>query len=450
MAKKQALNFHCASCSEMFSRWSGRCPACESWNTISEIPADGRKNVKGSSANIQKLSEIETGTADRLPTGVGELDIVLGGGIVPGSFILIGGEPGVGKSTLILEAARNFTGKFYYFSGEESPGQIKMRADRMGLNAQNLFISRETDLDSICSRLVSEKPAIAVIDSVQTVHRSSHEGTPGSVGQMKEAASALMDVCKRTMIPVMITGHLTREGSIAGPRLLEHMVDVVLYFESDRLNHYRLLRAVKNRFGPVGEVAIFEMASRGLTEVKDFPSIAAARKILAPGRAFTALREGSRAIGIEVQALVTRTAPGLARRTAEGLDSRRLMLMAAVLEKYLSIPLGSCDIFANLAGGLSGDEPALDLAVCAAIISSYREEPLPVGIAFVGEVGLSGEIRQVGQLPARVRELTGLGFSHIVVPDRGRAELTQEKAQISTVSTIQDLSIANSLYRKER
>ncbi len=452
--KKNTTVFLCEECGDEFPRWSGKCESCGAWNSLKEFtppsaPAGGKGASRGSGAGgapfkldtLPALSDIPLDEASRGKTGIAEFDMVLGGGLVPGSFILLGGEPGVGKSTLILEIARLFPGTIYYFSGEESASQVKMRSKRMGVESKDLYISRETDLDAVCYRVAREKPALAVIDSIQTVHRSGGSA-PGSPAGLKEAALALMETCKESRVPILVTGHITRDGGIAGPKMMEHMVDVVLYFESDRLGHYRLLRAVKNRFGPVGEVAIFEMHAGGLREPGSLEIVESPGAAVGPGRVYSVMLEGSRAIGVEVQALVSRTPYGQTRRMAEGLDSRRLILMSAVMEKYLKINLAEYDIFANLAGGLTANEPALDLALCGAILSSYREEPAPAGTAFLGEVGLSGEVRPVGRVMARIKELTNLGFKTFFVPEANRKEIQPMDADIRLVEHVTDLTPA--------
>lgn len=307
----------------------------------------------------------------------------------------------------------------------------------MQVNPSSIFLSTESDLENIVNRIQTEKPDLAVIDSIQTVYCSGNDSSPGSVSQLRDAAHYIMDVCKKSRIPVIATGHITKEGSIAGPKVLEHMVDAVLYFESDRLNHYRILRAVKNRFGPVGEVAIFEMKQNGLSEVSDLKIGEMVRSV--PGRMFSSMVEGSRALAVEVQALVTRTVYGPGRRMAEGLDTRRLILLAAVMEKFLKLSLSDSDIFANLAGGLNADDPALDLAVCSAILSSYRESPGESLTAYIGEIGLSGEIRPVGHLSARIRELSGAGFKRIFLPASNAKETAPSGIELISVEHISDL-----------
>jgi len=431
MAKKITLLYRCSACNETFPRWIGRCTSCDSWNTVQE---SSLHPLTGSSRPLENLSALSCVEPERASTAIPDLDMLLGGGLLPGSLVLIGGEPGVGKSTLLLEIARSFAGKFIYFSGEESPAQIKMRAGRMEVSGERLLLSRETRIDSILETILAQRPDLVAVDSMQTI-AGSHSA--GSVSQMKEAALSLMELCKAEMIPVIVTGHITREGSIAGPKMLEHMVDVVLSFETDRLNHYRILRAMKNRFGPVGEVAIFEMATKGLKALR---SVEIARsKTPQSGRTFSAYQEGSRSIAAEVQALVIRTAPGLARRTAEGLDTRRVVLLSAVMEKYLKLNLGACDIFANLAGGMSADDPALDLAICAAVLSSFHERPLDSMTAYIGEVGLSGEVRPAGRINERLRELSGLGFQKAVLSQPLRLEVENSPLELRYVSNIREI-----------
>lgn len=365
-----------------------------------------------------KLSDI-TGDLDRTSTGIADLDGVLGGGLVAGALILLGGEPGVGKSTLVLEVARAFKGKLLYYSGEESPRQIAIRARRLGISSANVEISQETDLAHICEEIKVLKPGLVVIDSIQTVQ---HPGfSPGSPTLLREAAFHLMETAKSLEVPLMVTGHITKDGAIAGPRLLEHMVDTVLLFESDRLKHFRILRAVKNRFGPVGEVALFEMREGGLSSVHGLALDRDERP--APGRVYATMQEGSRSICAEVQALVSRCYAGPPRRMADGLDNRRLILIGAVLEKFLKLRLSECDVFANLAGGLSSDDPGLDLGLCAAVLSSYNDRIMPGSFAFIGEVGLSGEVRTPAGMQARIRELTQMGFTSIVLPESAAKEI---------------------------
>ncbi|MCR9143794.1 MAG: DNA repair protein RadA [bacterium] len=462
--KKNRSSFVCSECHAEHAHWGGKCDSCGAWNTLKEMEAApvAAGSVKKSSGGLrgrleplEALSAIGSEEEARFPSGIPDLDLVLGGGLVPGSFILVGGEPGVGKSTLLLEIARHFPKPMYYFTGEESVQQVALRARRMGIDQKDengrknnsgdrLFISRETDLESICTRISRERPALAAIDSIQTVYGATRDSLPGSVAQLKEAAMMLLETAKSSRVPLIVTGHITKDGAIAGPRLLEHMVDTVLYFESDRLNHYRMLRAIKNRFGPVGEAAFFEMGRGGLAPLDGLRPTVIHES--APGRVYSVILEGSRPIGVEVQSLVSRSAYGQCRRMAEGLDTRRLVLLAAVLEKYLKARLAECDIFANLAGGLTADEPALDLALCAAILSSYQEADLQ-GLGCVGEVGLSGEVRPVARLSERVAELTRLGCRRILVPAQPQkgSEATEirKQAQAGGVELLEIADVAS-------
>jgi DNA repair protein RadA/Sms len=423
MKQKTKIQYICLNCKEIYTRWSGKCPKCGSWNTIEELPEENIiMNSNKNKFYLKKLSQIDTKEIQRISSGITDVDLVLGGGFVPGSFILIGGEPGVGKSTLMLTLSEHFSKnnqKVLYFSGEESPEQIKLRANRMNIKGENILISRETELNQITFTILSEKPQLIIIDSVQTVQLED-ANIPGTVSQLKYTAFKLMEIAKKTHIPIILIGHITREGTIAGPKLLEHMVDTVLYFESDRLNHLRILRAIKNRFGNIGEVAIFEMVPEGLKIIQTIPQ--ENHRENSPGCVYSVILEGSRAIAVEVQALVSRT-NNQAKRMAEGLDIRRVILLTAVLEKFLKINLNEQDIFTNLAGGLTAHEPALDLAICTAIISSYLEKPVQKNYAFIGEVGLTGEIRPTPRINARIKELQNLGFEKIFIPIMQKKEI---------------------------
>ncbi len=379
-------------------------------------------------------------------TGLKELDLVLGGGLVPGSLTLIGGEPGVGKSTLVLEVSRYLTQankKVLYISGEESPSQIRMRAERMGFRSSNLLLTSETYAENISAMIEGARPTAVFVDSIQTIAREALPNQAGTVTQLRECTQILLETAKRSGIPILMTGHITKEGTIAGPKILEHLVDTVLYFEGDRLNYYRLLRAVKNRFGAVGDLAIFEMFSGGLREVGDRNSIfVSAGAEERSGSVISAVLEGSRALTVEVQALVSKTGFAQARRMAEGPDTRRVILLAAVIEKYIKIKLGECDLFSNLAGGLNADEPALDLAICTSIISSYLDQPLPKGTCVLGEVGLSGEVRSIGQANLRIKELAGVGMKKVILPEGNLSELVQNTdIQIQGIRSLNDLRL---------
>ncbi|MCC6275289.1 MAG: DNA repair protein RadA [Leptospiraceae bacterium] len=431
--KKGSRVFICQSCGEVFSRWAGKCESCGKWNTIEEETPSAK--FEKSNFSVQKdgryaklipLSEVNESKSVRTPTGLKELDVVLGGGIVSGSLVLIGGEPGVGKSTLILEICGKLakTKKIIYISGEESSTQISIRAKRMNIEAESILLSSECIAERIVAMVEKELPDALFIDSIQTISRETIPSQPGTVTQLRECTQIMLETAKRTGVPIFLIGHITKEGSIAGPKILEHLVDTVLYFEADKLNYYRMLRGVKNRFGAVGDIAVFEMGSDGLVEVKEKRDLFLSTHEERIGSVVSAVMEGSRALSVEVQALVSRSTFSQARRMAEGLDNRRLVLIAAVLEKFLGIKTNECDIFANLAGGLTIDEPALDLSVSAAIISSYLEKPLPKKTAVLGEVGLSGEVRSVGQLNLRLKELAGVGMEMIVLPQRNLKELS--------------------------
>lgn len=441
MVKKKlpAKLYICQSCGENFPRWSGKCPSCQEWNTIVEETGSGSKFSEKKQAHLDPpryekpipITEVEEEKFQRIPTGFAELDLVLGGGIVPGSLVLVGGEPGVGKSTLILEVAKSIAqgAKVLYVSGEESASQIGLRATRMGIRSPGILLSSEAYAENIVQMMEQIRPGIVFVDSIQTVQRQALMNQAGTVTQLRESTQCLLEAAKRLSIPVFLIGHITKEGLIAGPKVLEHLVDTVLYFEGDKLNYYRILRAVKNRFGAVGDIAVFEMKGQGLEEVTD-------RKDLfifqdsekSEGSVLSAVLEGSRALSVEVQALVARSNLAQARRMSEGLDNKRIILLCAVLEKYLGLPLSQSDVFANLAGGLNVDEPALDLAISAAILSSSQNTPVTGKTAFLGEVGLSGEVRNVGQLGLRLRELEAIGVERVVLPLAAKSEWQDSSA----------------------
>jgi DNA repair protein RadA/Sms len=415
------------ACQACGAKWMGRCPDCSAWNSFVEervpeaVPkAAAERYVFHSSAGARLYSEIETSAAARLSTGLDEFDRVLGGGVVPGSLVLLGGEPGIGKSTLLLQAAAHFarsTGKVLYCSGEESEHQIRTRGERLGIGAAPLYLLAETCLERILEEVTRLKPSLLVVDSVQTVFSMKLQSPPGSIGQVREAATQLLFAAKGLNVPTCIVGHVTKEGSLAGPKALEHVVDTVLYFEGERHHSFRVVRAVKNRFGSVSELGVFEMTVAGLRPVPN-PSglFLSERQAGSPGSVVLCCMEGSRPILVEVQALVSGSSYGNARRTANGVDQNRLSLLLAVLEKRAGLMLLGEDVFVNVAGGLTVEEPALDLAVIAAVASSVRNRPAMPGTVVFGEVGLSGEVRAVGQAPRRVREAAQMGFSRSVMP----------------------------------
>ncbi len=437
MAKAKTTVFFCRECGYESAKWMGQCPACKEWNTFVEepvvserkTPAPGRGT--GRSAVPVPISEISLEEQDRTGTGFEELDRVLGSGIVQGSLVLVGGDPGIGKSTLLLQLCRNLAAagkKVLYISGEESLKQIKMRACRIGPITGDLLFLCETNLDSISGAVEKTKPEVVVIDSIQTMYREDISSAPGSVSQVRESTSLLMQTAKGYGITIFIVGHVTKEGVVAGPRVLEHMVDTVLYFEGDRHDSYRILRAVKNRFGSTNEIAVFEMQENGLNEVKN-PSelLLSGRPREASGAVVACSLEGTRPILLEVQALVTATSFGMARRTANGVDYNRVNILLAILEKRCGYEMSRYDAYVNIAGGMKMNEPALDLALVMALVSSFKNREVDPGMLFFGEVGLSGEVRAVSQAGQRVAEAVKMGFTACVLPKANLERMKEEK-----------------------
>jgi len=429
--------YSCQECGAQSQKWLGRCPECEAWNSLVEerpVPATagagaasasaGSRYALAGTAGPRLYEDIDTVISARLTTGIDEFDRVLGGGVVPGSLVLIGGEPGIGKSTLLLQAAAHFahtTGTVLYSSGEESEHQIKSRGERLGglENARApLYLLAETCLERILEEIARLRPSLIIVDSVQTVFSLKFQSAPGSIGQVREAATQLLFAAKGQNIPTFLVGHVTKDGSLAGPKVLEHIVDTVLYFEGEKHHSHRVVRAVKNRFGAVSELGVFEMTGKGLRAVPN-PSklFLAERPANAPGSAVLCCIEGSRPLLVEVQALVSTSSYGNARRMASGIDQNRLSLLLAVLEKRAGLNLLGEDVFINVAGGMTVDEPAADLAVVGAVASSLRNRPIKPGTAVFGEVGLAGEIRGTSQAALRLREAAQMGFTRIVVPD---------------------------------
>jgi DNA repair protein RadA/Sms len=411
--------FVCQECGSQSQKWLGRCPECGAWNSLveerpaAEAPASGSNRFSSAAANTARLySEIETANSPRMTTGIDEFDRVLGGGIVPGSLVLLGGEPGIGKSTLLLQTAAyvaRASGPVLYSSGEESEHQIKSRGERLGVGEAPLYLLAETGLERVLEEMARIRPALVFSLRMQSA--------PGSIGQVREAATQLLFAAKAQNVPTFLVGHVTKEGSLAGPKALEHIVDTVLYFEGERHHSHRIVRAAKNRFGAVSEMGVFEMTATGLRPVANPSALfLAERPSGTPGSAVLCCIEGMRPILAEVQALVSTSAYGYAKRTAVGLDQNRLSLLLAVLEKRAGLQLGGDDVFANLAGGMSVDEPAVDLAVVAAVASSARNRPVGAGTAVFGEVGLAGEVRAVTQAARRVKEAAQMGFSRCVMP----------------------------------
>jgi DNA repair protein RadA/Sms len=423
--------FACQECGAQSPKWLGRCPECGGWNTFVEerqLPASAtagavapQRYSLAAAAGPQLYAEIDTVVAERLSTGVDEFDRVLGGGVVPGSLVLIGGEPGIGKSTLLLQAAAHFAkaiGPVLYCSGEESEHQIKSRGERLGVEPAPLYILAETCLERILEEVARLRPAFIIVDSVQTVFSLKFQSAPGSIGQVRESATQLLFAAKGQNIPTFLVGHVTKDGTLAGPKALEHIVDTVLYFEGEKHHAHRVIRAVKNRFGAVSELGVFEMTGQGLRGVAN-PSelFLAERRPGAPGSAVLCCVEGSRPLLVEVQALVSSSTYGNARRMASGIDQNRLSLLLAVLEKRAGVNLAADDVYINVAGGIAVDEPAADLAVTGAVASSLRNRTIRTGTAVFGEVGLAGEVRGVTQAALRVREAGQMGFTRCIVPD---------------------------------
>jgi len=412
--KKNTKIYLCENCGNEFSTWSGRCDICGEWNTLKEISIPSVSSALGSSRNNRevkavKLSEIESAKNFRLNTKINEFNRVLGGGIVPGSIILIGGEPGIGKSTLLLQVSNSIE-KCLYVSAEESLQQIKDRANRLGINSTKLELISDGDILSIEKEILKNKPDLIIIDSIQTVYLNSIPSTPGSMVQVRECGIFLQKLAKSSSIPIVIIGHVTKEGSLAGPRILEHLVDTVLYLEGERFHDARILRSVKNRFGATNEVGIFSIQEKGLIEISNPSSLFLAETTKSAGSVVTATIEGTRPILVEVQALVIPTHFGYPKRTSSGFDLNRLNLLSAVISKKTPINLGSYDIYVNIVGGMKIGEPAIDLAVCGAIISSYKNKPLAKNLCLFGEVGLSGEIRKVVRQKEREKEAIALGY----------------------------------------
>ncbi|MCI7261852.1 MAG: DNA repair protein RadA [Clostridiaceae bacterium] len=429
MAKAKTTTFFCSECGYESAKWMGQCPVCRAWNTMVEEPAAPKTPGRGSSPESRRaaaerkpvtLDEITLDEEDRIGTGFEELDRVLGSGIVKGSMVLVGGDPGIGKSTILLQVCRNLAAqqvKVLYISGEESLKQIKLRANRIGRIAGPLSFLCETNLGTIAEVIRRTGPDAVVIDSIQTMYMEEVASAPGSVSQVRESTNVLMQIAKGLGITVFIVGHVTKEGVVAGPRVLEHMVDTVLYFEGDRHASYRILRAVKNRFGSTNEVGVFEMREEGLAEVKN-PSefMLDGRPEGASGAVTACSLEGTRPILLEVQALVAKTNFGMPRRTAAGTDYNRVNLLMAVLEKRCRYELSQFDAYVNIAGGMKLSEPALDLAIVMALISSYKDRPMDAGTVVFGEVGLSGEVRAISMAEQRVHEAVKLGFTRCILP----------------------------------
>ncbi len=422
---KVRIQFECSNCGHISPKWLGSCPGCEEWNTFTEQkteakPVEHKARVSGLESNEapQKLSEVETSEKSRFLSRINEFDRVLGGGFLPGAYVLIGGEPGIGKSTLTLQIAKsNPDLNILYCAGEESAGQIKQRAQRLGIASSNLLVYNETQVDKIIEEAQKKSPDLLIVDSIQTVYRTELQSMPGSIQQVKECAALFQQLAKKKGITTIVVGHVTKEGDIAGPRVLEHMVDTVLQFEGDKNYTYRLLRSLKNRFGPAQEVGVFEMKEDGLSEVSNPSELFISDKTDGiSGNAIVCTMEGSRPLLIEVQALVTPASYGTPQRTSNGFDRSRLALLLAVLEKRAGYSFSNHDVYLNIAGGFRLSDPAGDLGVCCALVSSLTDKPISQRISFIGEVGLGGELRTVPHIEQRKKEAAKLGFKESIVP----------------------------------
>lgn len=447
--------YTCQNCGAESAKWMGRCPSCNQWNTyveeiVSKNPVVAKAVAGNSKSKPVRLDEIDVLQTFRILSKDEELNRVLGGGIVPGSVILVAGDPGIGKSTLMLQLALSFEGPtVVYVSGEESGEQISMRAKRMGYRKTNCYVLAETNTQAIFEQLKEVKPDILIVDSIQTLHTQFIESSPGSVSQIRECAAEMQRYAKETATPVFLIGHITKEGMIAGPKVLEHIVDTVLQFEGDRNHNYRILRTSKNRFGSTSEIGIYDMQNSGLRQVSN-PSelLLSQREELLSGIAIAAMVEGMRPMLIETQALVAQAVYGTPQRSSTGFDTRRLHMLLAVLEKRLGFHFGTKDVFFNIAGGLKVEDPAIDLAVVCALLSSFEDVPVPYNYCFAGEVGLSGEIRAVNKIEQRVSEADKLGFEKIFIPSGNRKALTGMKLKIKVVQVAKVQEVSEKLLNE--
>ncbi len=451
MATKSKSAFFCKECGAESAKWLGQCPACRAWDSMVEEPVapKGKAAVSQAGRSVrrsepEKLSAVKTRNDTRILTGMEEFDRVLGGGIVDSSLVLVGGDPGIGKSTLLLQVCRILAGKgieVLYISGEESTQQIKMRADRLGKFEGELMLLSETSLDNIEETVLERKPQVVIIDSIQTMYREDIAASPGSVSQVRETTGSLLRLAKGQGVTVFIVGHVTKEGVVAGPRVLEHMVDTVLYFEGDNSSDYRVLRAVKNRFGSTNEIGVFEMRGDGLREVRN-PSeyMLAGTPVGEPGSVITATVEGTRPILLEIQALCCQTSFNIPRRTSVGIDFNRVNLLMAVMEKRMGIKLSFCDAYVNVAGGMKVGEPALDLPIVLALLSSFTNKPLPDKTFCFGEIGLTGEVRGVSQAEQRVTEAEQLGYEVCILPKVNAKSVKSKSIKLIGIGHVNELA----------
>ncbi len=448
---KEKTVFVCSECGTESPKWNGKCPGCGAWNTMNEeklLPTPSKSLRGGSSFAMQSeppttLKNISISKEERIHTGLSELDRVLGGGIVPGSLVLIGGDPGIGKSTILLQICEHLgkSKKILYISGEESQRQIKLRADRLCVATENLKLYTETNMALIQNCIMKENPDILIVDSVQTMFNPEINPAPGSVTQIRDTAATLMRIAKEKNIATFLVGHVTKEGSIAGPKILEHIVDSVLYFEGDQHRAYRIIRAIKNRFGSTNEIGVFEMSENGLKEIPD-PSQAmlSGRPIGESGSCIICTMEGTRPVLAEIQALASQSSFGNARRMSTGIDISRVLIMLAVMDKRIGLHIASHDVYVNVVGGLKMTEPAIDMGVFLAIASSFRNKPIDSGVVAIGEIGLAGELRMCSYLENRIAEAEKIGFSHCLIPQCDTDKLKKfKKIKISTYSNIRDV-----------
>lgn len=438
-----AAMFFCTDCGYETTKWSGKCPNCGSWDTLKEsdriVGKAGKTKSDGMSTAPTRITELKSEPLRRIPTGITEFDVVLGGGVIPGMVILLGGEPGVGKSTLMLQLSEwlgKLGKKVVYFSGEESADQINMRAKRLKISNENIWLACTNEADSILDQLANLEMDAAIIDSIQSVGMNSVDSIPGSISQLKECCSQFIRQAKKKGIPIFLVGHVTKDGMVAGPKIIEHMVDTVLYFEGETSNQYKMLRAVKNRFGSTNELGLFEMTSLGLQEVKNPGQMFLSANPNLSGSSLGCMIEGTRAFIVEVQALATSSNFGTPQRVAVGLDQKKLALLLAILEKNLSLYLRSNDVFINMTGGIKAIDPAIDLAIITAVLSSLKDMPVPENSVFIGEVSLNGEVRPVGQLDLRIKEAKRLGYEHIYISSYTKIKSDAKVHQIKHIREI--------------
>lgn len=437
---KSKTKYICSSCGYESLRWIGKCPTCDNWNTFTEEFVEDKKSTKrkfSGEVNVTKLSTLVPEIEDRIKTNIEEFDRVLGGGLMPGSVVLIGGDPGIGKSTLVMQAASKIKGDVLYVTGEESANQINMRARRLGVKSETISIMTETDLDIILNAIERTDPNVVIVDSIQTTYKSNFDNAPGTITQIRECTVELMQYAKKKHCAVILVGHVTKEGMIAGPKVLEHVVDTVLQFEGERSYSYRILRAQKNRFGSTNEIGIFEMHDNGLKEVVNPSEIfLSEREKQSTGSVVTSTMEGTRPILLEVQALVTPSAYGNPQRVATGFDYRRLSILLAVLEKRANLKLSAQNVFLNIAGGIRIDEPAVDLAICCAIASSFTERMAKNDTVVIGEVGLGGEVRSINHIEKRIQEAAKLGFKRVIVPSNNVKALNKYSLEVVAADSV--------------